>query len=302
VKKKATLVRAKTRRRSAKHKSKASANLPSAAELAILASVNGGEVDKAFRLYLSATEYLKTMAQLEITLRTGDLGARVTAFGKLWDAGEFTAEESVIWWRRLTANLKPYRKLYKDERDDGVKSAVKTVTGRPCKYPTARDYLKKAWLIEPSRYTPPDDETSAKKNTAVNPWDSWCDQHTITGFDKEKKAYRYLWIPGELLEAALRRICRGRGISTEIVESALRSAAAVEYAIEHPPLSDEKDELLKQWVQDFDAAASVGRTQDLLKLRESGTWPKERNIGWLKKARSERAQIYFGSCGFRQSQ
>jgi len=84
VKKKATLVRAKTRRRSAKHKSKASANLPSAAELAILASVNGGEVDKAFRLYLSATEYVKTMAQIEITLRTGDLARaslRLGSFG-----------------------------------------------------------------------------------------------------------------------------------------------------------------------------------------------------------------------------
>jgi hypothetical protein len=65
-------------------------------------------------------------------------------------------------------------------------------------------------------------------------------------------------------------------------------AAAEEHAIEHPPPSDEEKERQKQWVEDFDAAASVGRVNDLEQLLDNGKWPKERDIDWLKKARSQR--------------
>jgi hypothetical protein len=268
--------------------------MPSAFELAALASSNRGDLHRAFKSYLSASEYLETNGPAELDLRKGGLAEKIEAFAKLKSAGVFGGGDAAAEYQKLVAGLRGYRKLYKDKRDDGVKSAAKTVTGRPCNYQTARDHLKKAWLMDPSRYTPPDDKTSAKKITVTNQWDRWCHQHTITGHDKEKGTYRYLLIPEELLEAALRLICRSRKVPTEAVESALRSAAAVEHAIEQPPPSEEEEERQKQWVDDFDAAASVGRSDDLVQLRDNGKWPKERDIAWLKKARSKRISALAG--------
>jgi hypothetical protein len=62
-------------------------------------------------------------------------------------------------------------------------------------------------VLKPSCYTAP--ELRRQIDAAGNPWDRWCDAYSQVGQDKEKKAYRFLLIPRELLEAALR--LRGDG-------------------------------------------------------------------------------------------
>ncbi len=259
----------------------------SAFELALLAKFTNGNLRSAFDSYLSASEYLETNGAAELALRKRALSKeKIEAFAQLMRSGALNHQDAGTEYEKLVSGLKPALKLYKDKRDDAVKSAIRAVTNRPCNYQTARDFLKKAWVLNPSAYTA--SERLAKINRASKPWDRWCDVHTRRGQDKEKKTYRYLSIPGELIEAALRLLCRSRGISPTIAKSAWRSAAAVEYAIEHPLPSAEEEERQKQWVEDFHAAATVGRTDDLVQLRNKGKWPKERDIDWLKKARSER--------------
>jgi hypothetical protein len=187
---------------------KKNTQLPSAFELAVLATFTSGNLHKAFQSYLWASEYLKANGAAELALQKGALSKKkIEAFVKLTSRGALDRGQAVIEYEKLVSGLKPALKLYKDERDDAVKSAIRVVTDRPCNYQTARDHLKKVWELKPARFTP---RSLLKKiKTAANPWDSWCDAHTVVGRDKEKKKYRYLWVPGELINAVL-HLCVSR--------------------------------------------------------------------------------------------
>lgn len=181
---------------------KTNTHVPLAFELAALASADGN-LHKAFQSYLSASEYLEMNGPAELKLRKGTLSEKVKALDRLIRGGALKRGEAVIEYEKLVSGMTAF-KLYKDKRDDGVKSAIKAVTERSCSYQTARDYLKKAWMLNPSLYTRP--ELWGKVEKAAKPWDHWCDANTVVGQDKEEgtgENYRYLWIPGELLEATL---------------------------------------------------------------------------------------------------
>jgi len=177
------------------------AQIPSAFELAALAALTGGDLHRAFHSYLSASEYLETNGPAELALRKGNLGEKVEGFVKLKLDGALDRGQEVTEYEKLVSGLKPAVKLYKDKRDDAVKSAIQGVTGRSCNYQTARDSLKKAWVLNPPHYTA--FELQKKIDAASNPWDCWCDAYTLIGQDKEKKIYRFLSVPGELLDATL---------------------------------------------------------------------------------------------------
>jgi hypothetical protein len=177
------------------------AQMPSAFELAVLASFTDGNLHEAFHSYLSASEYLEMNGPAELALRKGNLSEKVEALEQLRRAGAVEREEAVIEYEKQVSGLKPPLRLYKDKRDDAVKSAIRTVTDRPCSYQTARDFLRKAWVLNPSLYTAP--ELRAKVDAAANPWDSWCDAYTLVGQDGERENYRFLWVPGELLNVTL---------------------------------------------------------------------------------------------------
>jgi len=187
--------------------------MPSAFELAVLASLNKGNLRTAFHSYLTASEYLKTNGLAEFVLRKGKLSKKkIEAFGKLVASGALYAGEKAEEYVKLTQRLSRDLRLYKDERLDEVKRAISAVTGRPCKYETARDHLKKAWEQKPSRYTPPDLLTRIKAR--INPWDGWCDAQTVVRLDQGKKIY-YLWIPGELLNATLHLVGQQRKLKKQ---------------------------------------------------------------------------------------
>ena len=179
---------------------KTNTQMPSAFELAVLASFTDGNSHKAFQSFLSASEYLKANGAAELALGKGALSKKkIEAFVKLTSGGALDPGQAVIEYEKLVSGLKPALKLYKDKRDDAVKSAIRVVTDRPCNYQTARDHLKKAWELKPSRYTP--HGLLAKIKAAANPWDCWCDVQT--GEDGKDNNSRYLSITKELLNSAL---------------------------------------------------------------------------------------------------
>jgi hypothetical protein len=151
---------------------------------------------------LSASEYLETNGPAELALRKGGLSEKAEALERLSRSGALNRGETAIEYKKLISGLRPLLKLYKDKRDDEVKSAISAATGRSCNYQTARDFLKRAWVLNPSRYTWPELRTTI--DSARNPWNRWCDAYTLVRQDKENRTHRFLLIPGELLEAALR--------------------------------------------------------------------------------------------------
>jgi hypothetical protein len=178
--------------------------LPSAFELAMLARFTGGDLHRALQGYLSASQYLHRYGPAALALRKGRLSKKkIEALGNLIDSNALRPKEAARQYEKLVSSLKPELKLYKDKRPDEVKSAISTVTRRPCNYETARDHLKKSWEERPSRYT--HRFLLAKIKATTNPWDSWCDAHTLVGQDKGKKIYS-LRVPGELLDATLHRL------------------------------------------------------------------------------------------------
>ena len=184
-----------------KHGKKTNTQMPSAFELAVLASFTDGNLHKAFQSYSSALEYLKTNGADELALRKGTLSKKkIEAFEKLRSGGALDRGQAVIEYEKLVFGLKPALKLYKDKRDDAVKSAIRAATNRSCNYETARNLVKKAWQLKPSRYTP--HGLLAKIKAAKNPWDCWCDAQTAK--DKKDDNSRYISITRELLESTLR--------------------------------------------------------------------------------------------------
>jgi hypothetical protein len=160
--------------------------MPSAFELAVLANFAGGNLRAALHSYLAASEYLKKNGQAELALRHKKLSKKkIEAFGKLRDRGALSGNEGAIEYEKLVSGLKPALKLYKDRRDDQVKSAISEVTDRPCNYQTARDHLKRVWQPKPSRYTP--SLWLEEVKAANNPWDRWCHKHTVVTQDNGKK-------------------------------------------------------------------------------------------------------------------
>jgi hypothetical protein len=184
--------------------------LPSAFELAILATLNGGNFKEAFGTYLLASEYLDTEVEKELELRRkaqGTIAERGEAFRERVRSGELKGKAIQKAYEELVTLVRPFlsdAELFIDGRDDSVKTSIRELTGRRCNADTARDYLRAAWMRSrlPKRVAidsenMPTDEK--RRAVEIKEWNKWCDKHR----NRSSKSFVF---PQALLDAALQWI------------------------------------------------------------------------------------------------
>ena len=184
--------------------------LPSAFELAILATLNGGNCKEAFETYLRASAYLHTEVEKELELRRkaqGTIVERSQAFRERVRSGQLKGKAVESAYEELLTPIRPYLsdvKLFIDESDDDVKRPIRELTGRGCNSDTARNYLRAAWMRSrlpigvaiDSENMPTDEKRRAVEKKE---WNKWCDKHR----NRSSKSFVF---PRALLDAALKWI------------------------------------------------------------------------------------------------